>query len=61
MEIEEKIRLNKLIRSYDGTNKFINDLKRTLKTSKYLKKEQFGDKSIKVLSDNQYEAFKTTL
>jgi hypothetical protein len=56
MEISEKVELNKKIRTYDGDNSFILSLQKQLKTNKYLKKEEFGKKSVKVLSDRQYEA-----
>jgi hypothetical protein len=56
MEISEKVELNKKIRSYDGDNSFVISLQKQLKTNKYLKKEEFGKKSVKVLSDRQYEA-----
>ena len=56
MEISEKVELNKKIRSYEGDNSFIASLQKQLKTSKYLKKEEFGKKMVKVLSDRQYEA-----
>jgi predicted transcriptional regulator with HTH domain len=56
METSEKIELNKKIRSYNGDNSFIVSLQKQLKTNKYLKKEEFGKKMVKVLSDRQYEA-----
>lgn len=56
MEISEKVELNKKIRTYDGDNSFILSLQKQLKTNKYLKKEEFGKKSVKVLSDRQYES-----
>jgi len=56
MEISEKVELNKKIRSYRGENSFILSLQKQLKTNKYLKKEEFGKKMVKVLSDRQYEA-----
>jgi predicted transcriptional regulator with HTH domain len=55
MEISEKVELNKKIRSYVGDNSFVISLQKQLKTSKYLKKEEFGKKMVKVLSDRQYE------
>ena len=61
MELEEKLELNKLIRKYDGENSFILSLQKALKTSKYLEKVMVGKKSLKVLSDKQYQAAKTTL
>jgi predicted transcriptional regulator with HTH domain len=56
MEISEKVELNKKIRSYRGENSFVISLQKQLKTNKYLKKEEFGKKMVKVLSDRQYEA-----
>jgi predicted transcriptional regulator with HTH domain len=55
MEISEKVELNKKIRSYEGDNSFVISLQKQLKTNKYLKKEEFGKKMVKVLSDKQYE------
>ncbi len=55
MSIEEKIKLNKKIRSYSGTNSFVISLQKQLKTSKYLQKVEHDGKMIKVLSDKQYE------
>lgn len=60
MEIIEKSELNKKIRKYKGTNLFILSLQRQLKTNKFLEKVELGKKSIKILSDKQYEAFKST-
>jgi len=59
MELEEKLELNKLIRKYDGENTFIISLQKALKTSKYLDKVVVGKKTLKVLSDKQYQAAKT--
>jgi replication initiation and membrane attachment protein DnaB len=61
MELQEKIELNKKIRTYDGTNSFIISLQKQLKTNKFLKKEDFNGKLVKVLSEKQYESAKTTL
>ena len=61
MELQERIELNKKIRTYDGTNSFIISLQKQLKTNKFLKKEDFNGKLVKVLSEKQYEAAKTTL
>lgn len=61
MNIEEKIELNKRIRKYEGQNPFILSLQKTLKTSKYLTKEEYNGKLVKVLSDKQYESAKDTL
>lgn len=61
MDIQEKIELNKLIRSYSGDNSFILSLKKQLKSNKYLEKTQIGNKMIKILSDKQYQAASNTL
>ena len=57
MTIEEKIKLNKDIRSYKGNNQFIISLQKTLKRS-YIQKVEHNGKNIKILSDKQYEAAK---
>ena len=56
MTIEQKIELNKQIRSYKGDNSFVLSIQKQLKTSKYLTKVDFGNRQIKILSDKQYEA-----
>ena len=61
MTIEEKNELNKKIRKYDGSNSFVISLQKQLKTSKYLSKEEFNGKEIKVLSEKQYEAAITSM
>jgi anti-sigma-K factor RskA len=61
MTIEEKIDLNKKIKKYEGTNPFVISLQKQLKTSKYLTKEDFNGKSVKVLSEKQYEAAKSSM
>ncbi len=61
MDIQEKIELNKLIRSYSGDNSFILSLQKQLKSNKYLEKAQIGNKMIKILSDKQYQAASNTL
>lgn len=61
MELEEKIELNKQIRNYDGDNSFILSLQKSLKTSKYLEKIMVGKKTLKVLSEKQYLAAKSSL
>jgi hypothetical protein len=61
MTIEEKIELNKKIRKYDGSNSFVVSLQKQLKTNKYLTKEEFNGKEIKVLSEKQYEAAITSM
>lgn len=61
MTIEEKIELNKQIRKYEGTNSFVLSLQKTLKTSKYLSKEDYNGRSVKVLSEKQYDAAKSSM
>ena len=61
MTIEEKIELNKKIRKYGGSNSFVISLQKQLKTNKYLTKEEFNGKEIKVLSEKQYEAAITSM
>jgi len=61
MTIEEKNELNKKIRKYNGSNPFVISLQKQLKTSKYLSKEEFNGKEIKVLSEKQYEAAITSM
>jgi len=58
MEINEKIELNKKIRSYDGDNTFVLSLKKQLKTNKFLEKVEVDTKSFKILSDKQYAIVK---
>jgi|688.fasta_scaffold68230_2 hypothetical protein len=60
MEMEEKITLNKKIRSYNGTNSFILSLKKQLASTKATKVE-FNGKQLKVLSDKQYEVAQTII
>jgi hypothetical protein len=57
MTVEEKIELNKKIRSYKGENSFIISLQKTLKGS-YVQKVEHNGKNVKILSDKQYEAAK---
>jgi len=54
MEIDEKIKLNKLIRKYEGNNSFILSLQKQLKSNKYLTKVEYKNKNIKILTDKQY-------
>jgi hypothetical protein len=61
MEINEKVELNKKIRAYSGDNSFMTSLQKQLKSNKNLKKVEFGNKMIKILSDKQYEAAKGIL
>jgi hypothetical protein len=51
MEINEKVELNKKIKSYDGTNSFLLSLQKQLKTNTKLNKEDFKGRQVKVLSD----------
>lgn len=60
MTIENKIELNKKLRAYKGTNTFLLSLQKQLKSTK-VKKEDFGGKQIKVLSDKQYQVAKDLL
>ena len=55
MEFENKLKLNKKIREYEGENTFILSLQKQLK-SKYVSKEAYKNRTYKVLSDKQYEA-----
>jgi hypothetical protein len=61
MELSEKLELNKQIRAYKGTNTFVLSLQKQLKTSKYIQKIDVDGKSVKVLSDKQYESVKSAL
>ena len=61
MSVEEKLELNKKIRAYDGENPFIISLQKQLKNNKYLEKIEVGKKQVKILSEKQYQAAKTTL
>lgn len=58
MNIEEKIEVNKMIKKYEGINSFLLSLQKQLKTNKNLAKEEFNGKSVKILSDRQYEVAK---
>lgn len=60
MELNEKLELNKKIRSYKGDNSFIKSLQTNLR-SKYCQKVKVGNKILKILSDKQYEAAKSIL
>ncbi len=59
MSVEEKLNLNKRIREYSGENSFILSLKKSL-SGKYCQKVTVGKKVYKVLSDRQYESFKSS-
>lgn len=61
MTIEQKIEINKQVRSYKGDNSFVLSIQKQLKTSKYLTKVDFGNRQIKILSDKQYEAIINSL
>ena len=61
MEINEKVELNKKIKSYDGTNSFLLSLQKQLKTNTKLNKEDFKGRKVKVLSDKQYSVAENLL
>jgi hypothetical protein len=61
MTNEEKIELNKKIRAYSGENTFLQSLQRQLKSNKYLEKIKVGNRDVKVLSEKQYIAAKSSL
>ena len=61
MTIEEKIQMNKVLRKYEGDNTFALSLKKQLKSSKYLNKETFNNKQVRVLSEKQYESVKSLI
>jgi hypothetical protein len=61
MELNEKLELNKQIRSYKGDNSFVLSIQKQLKTSKYIQKIDVDGKQVKILSDKQYEAIKNAL
>lgn len=61
MSIDEKVELNKKIRSYDGANTFILSLQKQLKTNTKLVREDFNGRPTKVLSDRQYDVAKSLL
>lgn len=60
MDIVEKIELNKKIRKYEGSDGFISSLKRELKY-KWCKSDIYNGKTVKILSDKQYEVAKSIL
>ncbi len=60
MTTDEKLALNKLIRKYDSINTFIISLQKTLK-SNYIHKVEYNGKSVKLLTDKQYEIAKSIL
>lgn len=61
MEINEKVELNKKIKSYDGTNSFLLSLQKQLRTNTKLNKEDFKGRQVKVLSDKQYSVAENLL
>lgn len=61
MTNEEKIELNKKIRSYSGDNPFLQSLQKQLKSNKYLEKIKVGNRDVKVLSEKQYLAARSSL
>jgi hypothetical protein len=61
MEINEKVELNKKIKSYDGTNSFLVSLQKQLKTNTKLNKEDFKGRQVKVLSEKQYKVAENLL
>lgn len=61
MTIDDKILLNKKIRTYDGNNSFLLSLQKQLKSSKFLNKIEVNGRLIKVFSDKQYEVAKVYL
>lgn len=61
MELKEKLELNKQIRAYKGDNSFVLSIQKQLKTSKYVQRIDVDGKSVKVLSDKQYESIKIAL
>lgn len=61
METQEKVEINKKLRSYVGDNSFVLSLQKQLKTSRSLQKIKINGRSFKVLSDKQYESAKIAL
>jgi hypothetical protein len=53
--------LNKRIRKYEGTNGFIISLQKTLKTGKFVERVEYDGKTVKLLTEKQYEAVKGSL
>ena len=47
-----------MIKKYEGINSFLLSLQKQLKTNRNLAKEEFNGKSVKILSDRQYEVAK---
>jgi hypothetical protein len=61
MDIKEKLELNKSIRKYEGSNGFLLSLQKTLKAGKFVEKVDYDGKTVKLLTDKQYEAAKVSL
>jgi hypothetical protein len=61
METKDKVAMNKVIRTYKGTNSFMLSLQKQLKSNKYLDKTEFNGKTVKILSEKQYETAKTCI
>jgi hypothetical protein len=59
MELNEKLELTKQIRQYKGDNSFLLSLQKQLKTNKFLERVEVNGRSVKILSEKQYEAAKT--
>ena len=60
MDIQDKIELNKKIRKYEGSNGFLLSLQKTLKAGKFVDRVEHEGKTIKLLTDKQYEAAKSS-
>jgi hypothetical protein len=60
MDINDKLELNNRIRKYDGNNGFLISLQKTLKAGKFVERIEHNGKTIKLLTDKQYEAAKVS-
>ena len=60
MDIQDKIELNKKIRKYEGSNGFLLSLQKTLKAGKFVERVEHEGKTVKLLTDKQYEAAKSS-
>jgi hypothetical protein len=60
MDINDKLELNNRIRKYDGNNGFLISLQKTLKVGKFVERIEHNGKTIKLLTDKQYEAAKVS-
>ena len=58
--MEEYIVLNKKLRKYDGNNTFLLSLQKQLKSTK-VKKVEYEGKTVKILSEKQYQIAKELL